>query len=577
MRLVFELLVLMCACGSLFGQNKALLQIAHASADIAIPKVDVYVNSVLMFDNLSFKSATNFIPLDAGKDQSISIAPEASTSVVQSFYTTTVNFATGSRHILFTQGALNPAEYSPNPDPESAAHEFTLFDVPDILDKSSKPDYFNVFFYNAGFDAPKMDIYQAISKAAGGISFGSIGPYFTAKAAVVQFGLAVSGSQPFSAYGGDLKEYANQSVVLVACGFISPAANQSGPLLSLFIVPQTGGTFKPLIPGSVPPLCKVQFINASADPDVKSVDIYWNDELVIDNLDTRMSTPYYDYYQLQNSNVAVAPASSTSSADAFSNVSVSLTAGRHSIIIAGVGDPTKYPPNPDSQAASMKLSAYHLADISPSADSPTDVDFQIFHATADLQRASLTGPTMLPEISYGQVTGKQTIVASETVFEINTTADSKSHGRFVFRFPQFAGGSFVTVLYGFDQPQFNNNGPSLSVLTAPPTGGPLVNFPNVLTSVFQSSSLSAQSIATVFYDATSNCLQVCLVDASNEILTMQVSSLLGESVQEFFPGKGLSGFGKQVAISTAIFTHGAYVVQVNTTLGSASYLTLVSK
>lgn len=546
----------------LSGQQKSFLQFAHTSADLAIPAVDVYIDDVLVHDNLTYKFATTFIEVTSDVEHVIALAQENSSSHVQNFYSTKISLTPSSRNILFLQGALIPAEYQSNPDPDAASHQFTLMNVPDVRNGSSKPDYIDFFFYNACFDSPKLDIFQSTSKAASGVSFGGTSSYFSSSNPSVMFGISAQGNQPFASFGADLAAYKSQSAVLAACGFINPSVNKGGDLFGMFVVPAAGGAFKQLSPGSVPPLCKVQFINASADPSLPTVDVYWNNELVLDDLNSKTATQYFDYYQQQNARLVVAPGSSSNVADSIGTLTVSLAAGRHAIIFSGLTEPSNFAPNSDPLAAPTRLAPYHIPGISPSALSPTDIDIQFFHAATDLGRIALKGSFTSDEFSYGHAASVITTVASETTVDVISVPENQGKGRFVCRFPQFAGSSITAVVYGFENSVLNNNGPSFELFAAPPSGGSLVRFPNVLTSVPDYVQIEEGRIADVWYNPNTQNICFRTVSPESPIAEVYIVSTLGSVMLHQSIGNGLGGSLLEFDVSVKGWCNGPYFVIV---------------
>ena len=76
---------------------------------------------------------------------------------------------------------------------------------------------------------------------------------------------------------------------------------------------------------------RVQIIHNSPEP---TVDIYANDDLLLDNFVFRTATPFIDVPAGVDINIGVATANSTSAADAIANFPVNFADGRTYVVVA---------------------------------------------------------------------------------------------------------------------------------------------------------------------------------------------------------------------------------------------------
>lgn len=86
------------------------MQFIHNAPDPALSTIDVYVDGVLALQNFRFRTATASLPALAGNHR-IGVAKKNSNSEADTFYSTTVSIASGSRNAFIASGYVTPGFY----------------------------------------------------------------------------------------------------------------------------------------------------------------------------------------------------------------------------------------------------------------------------------------------------------------------------------------------------------------------------------------------------------------------------------------------------------------------------------
>ena len=150
---------------------------------------------------------------------------------------------------------------------------------------------------------------------------------------------------------------------------------------------------------------RVQVIHNSADAAASAVDVYLNDALLIDDFAFRTASPFIDAPAASNITVGIAPANSTSSADAIANFNYTLNPGETYIIVAtGLVSGSGYNP-----LQPFNLAVY--AGARETANQAGNTDVLVYHGstdapTVDVVETKITGGlTVVDDASYGDFAG----------------------------------------------------------------------------------------------------------------------------------------------------------------------------
>jgi hypothetical protein len=232
----------------------AKVQVIHNAADPAAAEVDIYLNgqAVGALNNFAFRSASPFVDLPAGTPIVIGVAPGTSTSYADTLTTFTVTLEAGKTYLAIANGVLDPSKFAANADPNAKPIGFNLYPFEGRTVSATSTEA-NVFVYHGATDAPAVDVLVNGNKLPplSNVSYGMATGYLALPPASYNLGVAPAGGSPIATFVADLSNAAGKAMVVLASGFLNPAANQQGSAFGLFVVSPDGGAFSPLTTGTV--------------------------------------------------------------------------------------------------------------------------------------------------------------------------------------------------------------------------------------------------------------------------------------------------------------------------------------
>lgn len=230
------------SCISFFSFNihaqTARLQVVHNAADPSLNFVDVYVNNVLTIDNFAFRTATPFQDVPAGVNVVVSVAPSASSSSAEAFYTNTYNFPVSSKNILVASGVTG-AGFQANPNARPIA--FEIFHHNAGKEAANDPATIELNSLHGTTDLPVIDVFAGVIKIANNLGYGDFSGYDPTTPASNTY--QVTSYDNLIIYGnfeGDFSAHVGKTAVLFTSGFITPADDNNGPAFGLFAAVSDG-------------------------------------------------------------------------------------------------------------------------------------------------------------------------------------------------------------------------------------------------------------------------------------------------------------------------------------------------
>lgn len=362
-----------------FSQT-ARVQIIHNSPT---PTVDIYANDDLLLDNFAFRTATPFIDVPAGVDITIGVATANSSSAADAIATFPVNFNAGGTYVVVAGGVVG------------GTPGFNLF-VTDMGQETVADGNVGILFFHGSPDAPEVDIVAGGNPIFDDVSFGQFDGYLEVPAASYDLDVtpANDNSTIVASYLADLSFWSGRTATVFASGFLSG----DDPAFEPWVALDNGGTF-PLKLATTPPPpppatgARLQIIHNSPTP---TVDIYVNDDLLLDNFVFRTATPFVDVPADVVLTVGVALSNSTSSADALVSYDLVLEDGRSYIAIAnGIVGGTP----------GFNIEIFDMA--TEVSDDPNNVGLLFFHGSPDAPEVDIVagGSPIFDDVEYGEFSG----------------------------------------------------------------------------------------------------------------------------------------------------------------------------
>jgi len=270
------------------------------------------------------------------------------------------------------------------------------------------------------------------------------------------------------------------------------------------------------------PTARIQAIHNSADAGAAEVDVYLNGGLLLDNFAFRTATPFVDVQAGVDLTLSIAPANSSSVADAIADFNYNLPEGGSFILVAnGIVSASGYNP-------ATPFDIYVAADARESAQGP-GTDVLVFHGctdapTVDVFESAVVSTTIVDDISYGEFAGYLELPTLDFTLQVRTADGLTTVATYAAPLSTLGleGAALTVLASGFLNPGSNSNGPAFGLWVALPSGGALVELP-VATSVQEQSLIQAVNAwpnpafdrITLDVDAIADGnLEVLLIDAT---------------------------------------------------------------
>ncbi len=473
-KLIYTTVTLFLMSVSMSFAQTAKIQVIHNSADAAASEVDLYLDGVQLIDNFAFRTATEFINAPAGTEIDIDIAPANSTDVSESIFNKKVTLTENETYILVASGIVSASGYSP-------ATPFDLFVFPLGREVAAQEANTDVLVFHGATDAPTVDVVEpnAQLQLVDNMPYSAYDGYLELPTA--DYSLQVqdeTGTVAVAQFAAPLAtlELDGAALVVVASGFLNPANNSDGPAFGLFAALPEGGDLVEL-PAEDISTAKIQVIHNSADEAAEVVDVYLNDDLLLDDFAFRTATPFVDVTAGVDFTVSIAPANSASVADAIADFSYNLAANSTSILVAnGIISATGYNP-----AEAFDIYVYGMGREVAAQEANTDV--LVFHGATDAPTVDVVEPNaqlqLVDNMPYSAYDGYLELPTADYSLQVQDETGTVAVAQFAAPLAtlELDGAALVVVASGFLNPANNSDGPAFGLFAALPEGGDLVELP----------------------------------------------------------------------------------------------------
>ncbi len=546
---------LVAVANGLYAQN-ANVQVIHNCADPAAASVDVYVNGTRALDNFAFRSATGFLSLPSGVPLTVGVAPSSSMSVADTLKSFTLGpLQADSNYIVVASGVV-AGGFATNPNGKS-----TAFDLKVVAPARTASGAGTVSFavFHGVTDAPGVDVnLTGGATLVSNAQYGDASGYLTVSPTWYPIEIAPAGvSTALVKYVADLSGLGGKSALVIASGFLSPAANNNGPSFKILAV---------LADGTVVELPQqqqsyVQVIHNAPDPAADSVDVYVDGAKAIPNFKFRTATPYIALLSNVNHTVAVAPANSTNVSQAIATFPNILLAPDSSYVVTASGVVgTGFAANPDGKSTAFTLL------IKPNtrrqATSSGEFDFFVIHGAPDAPsvdvRVEVPSILAVDNASYTDQTGYLPVPVGSYVFDLQDSAGSTTLKRYLADVSSLGGQSGVALASGFLNPANNNNGPSLGIWVALSSGGNLIP----LSDVTGIRDITSEIGLRLYPNPASDKITVSLKGEASTIAIMNMTGAVVKTID--------SNGADRITINTSDLSSGIYTMHITTRDGVAN-------
>ncbi len=351
------------------------VQIIHNSSYSQAAVIDLYANTDLLVNDLSYLSATGFTFFPSRTNFDIGIAPPNSTSSGDALFTIPgVNFEMGKTYIIIATGIPGNAD---------APFELVVNDQARIF--SEDPAGLDILSFHGSEGAPAVDIaVDGVGTVVENMAYGDFDPYQTVAPENYILQIFPTGTEDLVGnYFAPLAGAEGLAVTVMAGGILG-----GDPAFGTYAVLPNGQVL------SLQALSRAQIIHNSANP---TVDIYADADLFVDNLGYRTATPFGYIPANVDINLGIATSDSQSYNDAIFNKTVNLDASKKYIVMATglVGD----------MDTPFDLAIYDEAREGNKDNSKVAV--LVYHGSTDAPTVDVTtgGAVLVDNASYGDFAG----------------------------------------------------------------------------------------------------------------------------------------------------------------------------
>ncbi|NTV82930.1 MAG: DUF4397 domain-containing protein, partial [Bacteroidales bacterium] len=483
---------------------KARVQVIHNSADAAAEVVDIWLNESLILDNFEFRSASPFIDAPSGVEFTIAVKGPDSQNPSDPLWSDTYTLNENGTYILVADGIISTSGYEP-------ATPFSIEVYPNAREVANNSGQTDMLIHHGSTDTPTIDIQEV------GIGLGLLVDNLAYSEFAGYFGLATvnyifqirdeNGLNKIAAYSVPLASLGLQgeAVSVIASGFLNPENNSDGPEFGLYLAKATGGDLLKL--PLYAPTARLQVIHNSADTAAEVVDVWLNQDLILDNFAFRTASAYIDAPANEQISIAVKGPDSQDPYGPLYMHNYTLTEGETYVMVAeGIISATGFePPRP------FDIALYTGAREDANIAGRTDI--LVHHGSTDapmvdVVEVELGAGVLISDLEYAEFSTYLELPTIDYVLEVRDAANDDLLG--TFRAPLQSLGlenlAITVVASGFLDPAVNSDGAPFGLWAAVPGGGPLVELvkyvPSALVQVIHNSADAVASVVDVWLDET---------------------------------------------------------------------------
>jgi hypothetical protein len=223
---------------------------------------------------------------------------------------------------------------------------------------------------------------------------------------------------------------------------------------------------------------RVQVIHNSADAAAAVVDVYLNDNLLIDDFAFRTATEFIDAPAGSPISIDVAPGTSSSSGESIYNLTTTLDQTKTYVLVAsGIVSGSGYAP-----AKPFAIDVFDMGQ--EAAGTPGNTDVLVYHGSTDAPTVDVyeaTGPALLVDDLVYSAFSPAYLALPTADYYLQVRDETGATSLLAYNAPLATLGlddaAAVVVASGFLDPSVNSDGPGFGLYVALPAGGDLVPLP----------------------------------------------------------------------------------------------------
>jgi hypothetical protein len=539
--------------------STARVQVLHNSADAAAAVVDIWLDDALLLDDFAFRTASPFVDAPANQEFTVAIKDQNSTSPEDPIASFNYTLESNGRYILIANGIVSASGYEPN-------QPFDIYVYDMAREFAANPANVDVLVFHGSTDAPPVDVVE-VAVGAGtivdDIAYEDFQGYLELPAVDYSLQLRNSaGTDVIAQYTAPFETLmlGGGAYSVVASGFLNPANNSNGPAFGLFAVLPIGGPFVAL-PQEDISTARVQVVHNSADAAAAVVDIWLNDDLLLDNFAFRKASPFVDAPAGEEITISIKDQNSTSPNDPIASFNYTLDGGEKYIIVAnGIVSASGYDPV-------QPFNLYVFAGAKEMATEMGNTDVLVFHGatdapTVDIVEVGVGAGTIVDDLAYGNYNGAYLeLPTANYSLDIRDETGSTAVANFAAPLAELGleGQSVAVFASGFLSPDQNSNGEAFGLL-AVLADGTAVMLPN--TTGVEESPIVEETFA-MFPNPVVDNLNIAFELKKTSNVNIEISDLTGKRIAFEELGTLDADFFNET-VNMKGFTPGLYLVRIIT-------------
>ncbi len=507
------------------AMETARVQVIHNSADAAASVVDVWLNDQLLLDNFSFRTASPFVDAPAGEEFTISIKGPDSTTPDNPIWSNNYTLEANETYVLVANGIVSASGYDP-------VEPFDIYVYAMGREEASMMDNTDVLVFHGSTDAPTVDV-KEIGAGAGTIidnlMYSDFAGYLELPTADYILDIRdETGENSVISYSAPLETLGlnGAALVTVASGFLNPGNNSNGPAFGLWVALPAGGELVQL-PVFEAGSARVQVIHNAADLAAETVDVWLNDDLLLDDFSFRTASPFVDAPAGINLRINIKGPDSTDPNDPIWSNNYVLEDGKTYVLVAnGIVSASGYDP-----VEPFDIYVYDMGRESASMSDNTDV--LVFHGstdapTVDVEEVGVGAGTIVDNLMYGDYAGYLELGTADYRLAIKDETGQNTVVTYDAPLETLGlnGAAITVVASGFLNPANNSGGPEFGLWVALASGGELVELPQWLSV----NELINKASVNAFPNPASNYLNIQYSLIEDADVTIEVHDVLGSKV-----------------------------------------------
>jgi len=522
----------------------AQVQFIHNATLPASQDVRIELDSTIWESSIPEHSSSPFHAFPAGQDVLLSIHSNLLVSPIDSLWSDTLHLTSGNRYQLIWYGGFSP-------ESPAQLHVREYDDSTAMNDATMRLRLFN--------GASQWETIRLLADTLAqsplieSVAYGIISDTLTLPITNEEW-LLFSGNDSITALQAplDTLNYNQQTVTALTCD----AMNDSG--IALWLSRENGGPLhrlSTLIIPEPPIYCDVQWVHASSDTLLRTVDLWFNDSLLFPSISFETASSFVNV-QCNDGVIARITEAGNPSTVYFTDTLQLTPNQQHRIILWGIYDSPNYNPAPE-------LDWYIDENFNASSTVAGQTDIRFFHTAGDIgilqvNEASIPIVPFFNQVDIGEMSYTQSLPANQNygIEVLNAPTQFPYETYALPALEQTWENQSVTLIStGFRQPANNSDGEPLQVWALLPNGSMHALQQFVLTE-----NIARNSHVVVFPNPANEIMLLKAASFDQGLVIVRVFDLYGNIVIE---KKCVAHRGNiNERVETGLLPSGMYTVQV---------------